>query len=255
MSELQSVQGRRLEEAVKGSVVALGVEMRGLAGETKVLAGIALDMLERLGVDIGGALESQKKEGLEASAAEREAERAGKRAAPLVVQFHARANAWLWTQRAGDAASGVEVDLTGKNYALSQWLEGVNPSAFASMTPAAQADFLASIITRKGDILTGSEADKKLGEGLDEAAAAVGAASEALRKEKGEADAAAREVSAALIEGFGRRYQAAQDVLRAALRLQGRLDLLDALLPSFWGVIEPSKRRADEPAEEPAPVA
>ena len=62
-----------------------------------------------------------------------------------------------------------------------------------------------------------------------------------------------RAVVEALAGELGRRYQAAQDVLRAALRLQGKADQIGLLMPSVWDILQPNKRGAaqdgdDEPA-------
>jgi uncharacterized protein YukE len=253
-SKLESTPATRFEEAVSAAFGAVGREVKDAAGEPKVLMGMALDMLGRLHKDTKALMGSQKAEALESSAAQRDAERAGKLAGALVTRFHARANRWLWTQREDDAMSAIGVDLGERSFALAQWLEGVNPSAFAAMTTQRQADFMASILPRAGEILDNKDAaDKKFLKELEASAQALKDHAEAVDKEGGEAADAQRKVVEALAGELGRRYQAAQDVLRAALRLQDQTEQLGRLMPSLWDTLQPNKRggAAQDGADEP----
>jgi hypothetical protein len=246
MANYESVPAVRLEASVKVSVARVGEVIKSWNGPAAVLGGVAHELLGEVHSEVVALNKAQKKEGLEAAAAERAADKEGERVVELVRQFHARANAHMWAERAKLAAQGLGEDANAENFALSQWLERLNPSAFAALNAGQKASFLESINTRKAQILTSSPEDVKLSEALEQAAISLRKADKAETKEEAEAAQAARNTAQALAGPLATKYQAARDALSAGLRLTGQLDELDRLIPSFWDTIE-SRRRARNP--------
>lgn len=251
MTSYESVQSVRLEASAKVSVARVGEVIKGWSGRAAVLGGVAHELMGEVYAEVVALNKAQKKEGLESIAAERGADKEGERVVELVRQFHARANAHMWSERARLAAQGLGEDANAENFALAQWLERLNPSAFAALDAGQQASYLESMNTRKAQILTASPEDVKLSKALEQAAISLRKADVAETKEGAEAAQAARDTAQALSGPLLTKYQAARDALSAALRLTGQLDELERLIPSFWDTVNPTKRSGATPNAGP----
>jgi hypothetical protein len=110
MAKLESAPAQRLEDGVKESVVRVRTALAGWTGRPAVLGKEALELLEEVQRRVSALNQAHKKERLEEQVAERAAQRGGRTALAAVRQFHARAHAWMWNQRAERAAEGIPED-------------------------------------------------------------------------------------------------------------------------------------------------